>query len=385
MGRTLARIGVAVSALAVMSLVSSCDSASSTSTEAEAEATKAVPVAVHQPYIEDAVRVLTANGSIVADRQVTIYSSVAGRVVERNVDLASSVRDSQIIITVDHSALDLTVAQTRAALAAAEQQAANLATELARVQRLYNEGGSSQQQYDAIRTQKTSADEGVKQARAAFQQAVVRRNEADIRAPFDGVIGRLFVEVGDMVGPGVPIAVVVDLTPLIGKVQIPERDLGLIYSKQPATLTVAAYPGAVFHGAVRRISPIIDPVTRMAEVEVLLPNEDRRLKPGMFARVNIEVDRRPHALMLPSDAVLQESRLRAGDVSGNVERTYYVFVKQGNKAVRRAVDLGYTTGDRVEIRSGVSAGDSVVVQGQHLVQDGQLVVLSSAPTAGGVR
>lgn len=362
------------------SVLSACNRADSSATDAVAD--RAIPVLAQNPFRGDAVRVLTTNGDIAADRQVTVFSSVAGRVVERTVNLASAVRDSQIIITVDHSGLDLAVEQVRAALSAAEQSAANLATELVRVQRLLAERGTSQQQLDAIRTQKIGAEKGVEQARAALDQAIVRRNEADIRAPFSGVIGKIFVEVGDMVGPGVPVAIVVDLDPLIAKVQIPERDLGAIYPNQPATLTVAAYGDALFRGTVRRISPIIDPMSRMGEVEVHLPNREGNLKPGMFARVNIEVDRRPDALLLPSDAVLRESRYSSGESSGaSIERVYYVFVKDGSRAVRRSVELGYTTGDKVEIRSGLTAQDSVIVRGHHIVQDGQQIELASDRTA----
>jgi multidrug efflux pump subunit AcrA (membrane-fusion protein) len=303
-------------------------------------ADRAIPVVAGSPFRADAVRVLTANGDIAADRQVTVFSAVPGRVVERTVNLASAVRDSQIIITVDHSALDLAVDQTRAALSGAQESAANLATELVRVQRLFAERGTSQQQLDAIRTQKNAADRG----------------------------------------PGVPVAVVVDLDPLIARVQIPERDLGAIYSSQPTTLTVAAYGDAVFQGKVRRISPVIDPMTRMAEVEILLSNPEGRLLPGMFARLSIEVDRRRGALMVPSDAVLQESRLSAESIGG-AERVHYMFVKRGDRAVRRNVTLGYVTGDKVEIRSGIAATDSIIVRGHNLLQDGQAVVVPSSQPA----
>jgi RND family efflux transporter MFP subunit len=373
-------VGTTLLSLAAMSLLSACGSANSGATEAEAKRERVVPVIAQNPYREDAVRVLSANGDVAADRQVTVFSAVAGRIVERNVNLASSVRDSQIIITVDHSALDLAVEQVRAGLAAAEQNAANLGSELVRVQRLYAERGTSQQQLDAVRTQKIAADKVVEQTRASLDQTIVRRNEADIRAPFNGVIGKIFVEVGDMVGPGVPVAIVVAPAPLIAKVQIPERDLGAVYPNQSVTLTVAAYGDSAFRGTVRRISPVIDPMTRMAEVEALLPNTDRKLKPGMFATVSIEVDRRKGALMVPSDAVLQETRLNAESIGG-AERVYYMFVKNGDRAVRRNVTLGYTTGYKVEIRSGITATDSIIVRGHNLLQDGQAVTVPSSQPA----
>ncbi|HOM58183.1 MAG TPA: efflux RND transporter periplasmic adaptor subunit, partial [Candidatus Latescibacteria bacterium] len=105
----------------------------------------------------------------------------------------------------------------------------------------------------------------------------------------------------------------------------------------------------------------------------LLPNRDQRLKAGMYARVEIEADRRPNALMVPSNAVLQEASLVAGSTVSNITRTYYLFVAEGERAVRRNVTLGYTTGDRVEITSGIRPDDKIIVQGHSFLQNGQRV------------
>lgn len=332
-----------------------------------------VKVAVEMPLIADAVRVVRVNGGISADRQVTVFSTIPGRVVSRRADLGGAVSKDQVIVVVDHSQLDMAVRQARSAVTAAEDQVRNITSEFERVERLFGERGASQQQFDAVRTQKLAAEEGLVQARTGLEQAQRTREEADVRAPFAGVIGRIHVEVGDMVGPGVPIAVVVDPGLLIANVQIPERDIGLVAAGQPALVSVAAYPGEWFEGSVRRVSPILDVGTRMGEVEILLPNDHGRLKPGMFATIEIEVDRHEQVLMLPSDAVVQQTLIGEGFLSGNVAREYHVFVKRGDRAVRVPVDLGYTTGDRVEVSGGISASDSVVVMGQHLLEDGRLI------------
>ncbi len=330
-------------------------------------------VAVELPQIAAAVRTVRVNGGITADRQVTVFSTVAGRVVARQVELGAAVAEGQIIVVVDHAALDLAVSQARSAVATAEEQVRNLTAEYGRVARLHAENGASQQQYDAIRTQKLAAEEGLAQARIGLDQALRARREADVRAPFRGLIGRIHVEVGDMVGPGVPVAVVVNPRPLVARVQVPERDIGLVAIGQQVAVAVAAYPDEAFAGTVRRISPMLDPATRMGEVEVLLPNTDERLRSGMFATVEIEVDRHQDVLTVPSDAVVQETRLGAGYLSGEVTRAYHLFLVRGGRAARVPVELGYTAGSRVEIAAGLAAGDSVIVMGQHLLQDGRPV------------
>ena len=375
-------ISSAVLALSAVPLLTGCGDDEAKAQQEAGAASKPVLVSVRRPDVADAVRNLTVNGDIRADRQVTLFSQVPGRVVERPVAMGDAVRSGQMIVVVDYSQLDLSVARARSALATAREQAANVATELERVERLYRAGGASQQQYDAVRTQRKAADEAVTQTQAAVEQATIQRGEADIKAPFAALVGRLDVEVGDIVGPGVPVAVMVDPDPLIGGVHIPERDLGLVHLGQPVGVEVAAYPGRTFAGTVRQISPIIDQRTRMGEVEVLLPNESRLLKPGMFAAVSIEVDRHRDAIMVPSDALIRESRISEAAVSG-YERVYHVYVNRGGKAVKAPVELGYTTGSEVEILSGIGAEDSIIVRGQNLVRDGQAVQVSApAPDEG---
>lgn len=374
-GTPLRRVGT-VAALAALGLAAGCSGNQSADTQAGAR--DVVSVAVSKPYLGDAVRVLTLEGDLRANQEATLFATSSGRIVERPVDLGDPVRAGQVIAVVDHSQLDPAVDQARAALAASQAQAANLATELTRIEQLYRAGGASQQQFDAARTQKAAADEAVRQARAMLDQATVRRSDAAVRAPFAGVVGKLMLEVGDMAGPGAPVAVIVAPKPLIGAVRVPERDLGMVRIGQSVTVTVASYPGVAFKGTVRRISPMIDTATRMAEVEILLPNNDLRLKSGMFASVSIELDRRRGALMLPSDAVLQESRMSEQNALDEVQRAYHVFVKQGSTASRREVTLGYVTGQRVEIRSGIGAQDSIIVEGQHLLQDGQRIEVKAS-------
>jgi RND family efflux transporter MFP subunit len=342
-----------------------------------------VLVEVGTPILDDAVRVLSLNGEIRADRRVTLISQVSGRLISRPVELGDEVSKGQVIAVVDYAQLDLSVRQARAAVASAEEQSANLTSELERLERLFAAGGASQQQLDQIRTQERAAREGVNQARAALEQAVIMRREAELRAPFSGVIGQVMVNVGDMIAPSVPVAVIVDRDPLIGAVKVPERDLGFVSVGQPVTIQVAAFPERQFNGEVLRISPIIDAVTRMVDVEVEIPNRDLLLKPGMFATLNIEIGRHLNTIMAPSDAVLQESRIAALSTGSDFERVYYVYVVENGRAVRRNVEIGFTTGERVEIVSGVSADDTLVVRGHHLLQNGQPVSISEPSTNGG--
>jgi RND family efflux transporter MFP subunit len=368
-------------ALSVGVFVAGCGSSSDGVSDGNGALTAQL-VQVGAPVVRDAVRILTVNGDIRSERRVTLTPQVSGRLVARPVNLGDTVRSGGIIASVDHEQIDLAVAQARAAHSSATEQAENLQAELDRAQQLYDAGGASRQHLDQIRTQTRAAAEGVNQAQAALDQALINRREANVRAPFDGVVGRLMVETGDMVSPGVPVAIFVALDPLKAVVRIPERDLALISAGQPVELIVAAYPDETFSGTVQRISPLVDEMTRMVEVEIRVPNTDHRLKPGMFATTSIEVGRHENAVMIPSDALLQESRLDRESLSGAFERIYYVFLSEDGRAVRRNVEIGYMERDEVEIRTGISARDTIITRGHHLVRDGQPIEIASPDEIG---
>jgi RND family efflux transporter MFP subunit len=380
--RTSVILGL-ISAAAVFGVSAGCGGADGATAEGNDNELPTVLVEVDAPIVEDAVRVLSLNGEIRADRHVTLISQVSGRLISRPVEMGDEVSKGQVIAIVDYAQLDLSVRQARAAFSSAEEQSANLTSELERLERLYAAGGASQQQLDQVRTQERAAREGVNQARAALEQAQIMRREAEIRAPFSGMIGPVMVNVGDMIAPQVPIAVVVDTENLIGAVRVPERDLGLVSVGQPVTVKVAAFPDREFAGEVLRISPIIDAATRMVDVEVKIHNRDKLLKSGMFATLNIEIGRHPNTMMVPSNAVLRESRIAALSTGSDFERVYYVYVVEDGHAVRRNVEIGYTTGENIEIVSGITPNDTLVTTGHHLLQDGQPVSIVSTEANGG--
>lgn len=373
-------VGIAVALV----MLASC--AKNKNPDTSAENNNSLPtvlVEVSAPIIDDAVRVLTLNGDIRADRQVVLISQVSGRLITRPVEMGDTVRKGQLIAVVDYSQLDLAVKQARAAVASAEEQSANLTTELERIEQLYEAGGASKQQLDQIRTHERAAREGVNQARAALEQATIMRREAEIRAPFDGVVGQVMVNVGDMIAPSVPIAIIVERDLLIGAVKIPERDLQFIAIGQPVSVRVAAYPGQEFQGKIHRISPILDPITRMVDVEAAIENTEHLLKPGMFASLGIEVARHPNMIMAPSDAILQESRIAALTSGSDFDRVYYVYVVENNVAIRKNVKIGFNYAGRVEVLDGITPEDTLITRGHHLLQNGQPVTISSPETNGG--
>ena len=197
------------------------------------------------------------------------------------------------------------------------------------------------------------ADLGIRQAEAVVQQARLQVDYATIRAPFDGIVAELYIYPGSMVGPTVPVASVIS-SELEAPVNVGEGQIGQLSPGQNAALAVRAFPGQSFPALVTSVAPAADASTHTFVVKVTPADPKGQLRSGMYADVSILAQERPQALLAPRRAVTE--------VDG--QQTVYVVV--GGRAEPRAVTTGLAPkgADSIEILSGVSAGEEVVVAGQ---------------------
>jgi membrane fusion protein (multidrug efflux system) len=186
--------------------------------------------------------------------------------------------------------------------------------------------------------------------------------DASVRAPFAGFVARRQVSRGEFVQMGQSLFELVALDPIEVEFHVAERDSARVAPDQSVTLTVEPYPGESFQGAVTVVSPTIDAKTRTLRVEAQLANPDGRLRPGLFARVDLGVALRKGLLMVPEEAVLQRAD---GEV---VFRT-----RDGTRVERVVVTTGIHSDGLVEIASGLGANDVVVTRGQAGLVDGAVV------------
>lgn len=192
--------------------------------------------------------------------------------------------------------------------------------------------------------------------------------EATIRAPIEGVVTRRHIKVGHTLNQNGAAFEMKRLRNIEAILNVPEREIPRIRPGQPARVEVDALPDAPLTGRVARVAPEVDADSGTFRVTVSLANEDGRLKPGMFARVDVRVDRREDALLAPLDAVLT---LR--DQSS-------LFVVADGVAARRQVTTGYVSDGNIEIVDGVEAGEAVVASGQEGLRDGTPVRVVVART-----
>ena len=186
--------------------------------------------------------------------------------------------------------------------------------------------------------------------------------KAPIESPIDGIVGRIYVDVGTNVTPQIPVALVVNMDTVKIKIDVAEMDLPKIKAGQTAKVLVDAYPEEIFEGRVEQVSPVVDVISRTAPIEIEVPNVQHWLKPGMFARVKICVRDKEKILIIPRDAVIKE------------DSSSYVFVVKENDMVsRQKIEIGLVEDNSYEVIAGLNDGDLVVTMGNLRLKEGDVI------------
>lgn len=310
----------------------------------------AVTSTVVQPQaIHDSVQAL---GTAQADESVTITAKVSDVVSRLAFDSGQRVRAGQLLADMNSRAQQADVAAAEAALRDAAQQLRR-GEELAR-QQLIARG-----QLDTLRANRDAAAAAVQAKRASVA-------DRTITAPFAGVLGLRQVSLGALVSPGTVITTLDDDRTIKLDFTLPEAALSAVAVGQDIDATSDAWPGMTFDGRIGSIDSRVDPDTRAVKVRAELPNPDGRLRPGMLLRVQVRLPTR-QALVLPELAVQQEAEQSS------------VFRIAGDTARQVPVRLGTRQDGKVEVLSGLKAGDRVVVEGTVKLHDGSRVVEAGAP------
>jgi RND family efflux transporter MFP subunit len=335
-----------------------------------------------------------------------------------NVQLGDPVRKGQTIAKVEDREIQEQVRQAEAAYKVGEatirQREADLKlaqVNLERNRSLLERQLLPKQTFDDTEARHQAANAQLDLAHAQFDQARARLEELKINlgntviaSPVDGFIGKRFLDPGATVSPNVPVASVVDIRTVRMVANLVEKDLKRVTVGTQAAVEVDAYPGEQFRGRVGRVAPVFDPATRTAEMEIEVPNPGYRLKPGMYARVQLTVSVRPDAVAVPNNALVNvggkpgvfvavaaerpgagqpDARPQGtgGEKSGAKEPAPGASSGQGGGAALTAkflpVEVGIHDGDNVEIVSGIKDGTRVITVGAGALKDGDRVVAAN--------
>jgi RND family efflux transporter MFP subunit len=311
-------------------------------------------------------RVLTASGSVSPWEEVPVGAETGGLVATAvYVDEGAYVRQGQPLVQLNDSVLRAQVRQQEAQVATARANLARDEAALARAQELKERGYLSQASLDTATANQRAAAAALQSAEAALSEQRTRLSQTVIRAPVSGRIISRSVTRGQIVQAGTELFRMVRDGRLELDAQVPEADLPLVRAGQTATI-VSEEAGSVV-GTVRIVTPEVDPQTRLGVARVALP-ENAALRPGMFARAEINVGAQP-AFVVPSSSIVYREG-KAG-----------VYVIGANDAVAfRAVSTGTRQGDDLAV-TGLRAGERVVVSGAGFLGDGDRVTVGTARPA----
>jgi RND family efflux transporter MFP subunit len=348
---------------------SGCTRSDSSNSEAEEK----IPVEVTTVQLGDVVQSLSYNGDIKAEYEVKVFSKIPDRIEKFFVDESDIVKKGAPIAKILATTIEQGVRQAEAILIAAQAQAANLRVEYDRALRLSKENAMSQQQFDAIKTQYESVQAQVEQAQAALASAKSQLNDALVTAPITGIVGKRYYDAGDMANPADPLVTIVQMDRVKIEFDATEVDLGRLSVGQPAAIAVKAYPDQLFTGKVDKISPVLDPTTRMAEVDVIVDNRDRKLMPGMYAQVEVTTGTISNVMVVPRYAAIENTTMESVNGDDQVVKNYFVFVVDSNTAVQKKLDVSYVNHKSLAVKSGIKVGDQLVTEGQNNLRDGMPV------------
>ena len=298
---------------------------------------------------------VTAVGTLRADEAVVVRPEIAGRIATLHFREGQTVRQGEALVTLDQDEYKAQLASSAAQLALEESS-------FRRLQDLDRNKLTSQQNLDEARARLDAA-------RAQHELGRVRLDKTVIRAPFDGTVGLRVVSPGAYVKAGDDIARLESLGSMKLDFRVPETYLGRLASGQTLTVRVDAWPDQPFEGTIYAIEPGVDEETRTVLLRARLPNKGNKLRPGLFARVHLVLERRDNSLVVPEQALVPVG-----------QHTFVYRVVDGKVAMVR-VTAGLRRPGQVEMVEGVNIGDVIVTDGQLKLREGAAVTVVPPPGA----
>lgn len=322
---------------------------------ASAAARAKVAVRTHLVTPAPFERELVAVGSLRADESVTVASEIAGRLVRIGFSEGRPVKAGTVLFELDDSIYRAEVEQARANLVLSRRSAERAEELFAR--KLI----SAQDRDQAVATLQVNE--------AALQLAEARLSKTRITAPFDGIGGLRLVSPGTYVAAGQPLTMLEAITRMKLDFSLPELALSALAVGQRLQVEIDALPGERFEGEVYAIDPRVSDQTRSIGVRAHVSNDAGRLRPGLFARVRLAVERQADAILIPEEAILPRG-----------EQLFVYVIKDGSARLRE-VKVGERQPGRAQIVSGLRPGEAVAVSGlQRLSDDSAVTVEHPVPT-----
>jgi RND family efflux transporter MFP subunit len=332
----------------------------------------------------DMVDHITVVGNLIGEATVDVVPRVAGRLQAVPVKLGDRVAKGQLVAKMEDNDVREQVNQAEANLSvnranvqARENDLKVSQNSLARLQRSFDSGLVSKQNLEDAEARVNTATSQLEVSKAQVSQTQARLDELKITlsntnvvSPVDGFVSKRNLDPGAFAGANTIILAVVDIGTVRLVANLVEKDFKRVQAGVDAVVEVDAFPGESFHGKVSRVAPAFDPATRTAAMEIEVPNPGFRLKPGMYARVQLTADRRSNALTVPRAAIV------------DLENRHGVFTVDTDTARFKDVKTGMSDGEWVEVVDGLDEGQKVVTTGALALRDGDKITLAGRGRGG---
>lgn len=332
-----------------------------------------IPVKVEKAEKKTLYNTTTFTGLVYPEKDIMVVPKIFGNVSKVNIEVGSEVKKGDILFTIDRSDLEKQVEQAKAALDTAKvnyeltkEKIENAKINFERTKKLYEEGAVSKSQFE--QAQLAASDKSLEivktqldQAELAYNQALDALKDAYVKSPIDGIVSSLNVEEGEMVTNTQPAVTIIDIDKVYVQISVTEDMINSMHIGQEVSVKIPSATKENLIGKISAISPSSDSRTQLYPVKIYIENKEHKIKPGMFAEIEINTDVKEDCVTVESQAVLYKN-------GKNV-----LYVVENGKAVEKEVTLGIDTGVFVEIVEGIKEGEDVIVQGQSYVENGTSV------------
>lgn len=341
-------------AFACVFLLSACQQGNEVEEEpSEEDETPPIPVETSAPVRGDIFATYTGTAPIEAFAEADVIAKVDGEVRELHVEEGDLVDKDQVLATLDGDRLRLELSESQARLKKMQR-------DFQRNQELQEKGLISEGDFEKIRYDMEALE-------ASYNLASLELDYTQIRAPIKGVVSERYLKLGNTIKTGDPVFRVTSFDPLVAYMFVPEREFRQIAAGQPVLIEIDALAGPPVAASVTRISPVVDPETGTFKITIEMGSDNQRIKPGMFGRMSIVYDRHDDVLQIPRSAIIET----ANETS--------VFVVEDEVGIRKPIETGFSSNGMVEIKSGLTDGESVITVGHvGLKNEASVVVINAA-------
>ena len=335
----------------------SCGSSNETDSKAVVDTTPTV--AVEQVTRRDVPQEVVYTTTIQAFAKNNIAPQSVNRIAKINVEVGDYVTKGQELAKMDQVQLQ----QAEIQMQQTKLQMQNNEVEYGRLKGLYDAGGLSKSDLDAIELAYNASKLSYNVAKKSYDNLL---ENSVLLSPINGVVTARNYDIGDMYAMSAPIFTVEQISPVKLLVGVSESDYTKVHKGDAVTITADALPGQEFQGEINRIYPTVDPATRTFTVEVKVANADKALRPGMFARATVTFGVN-NSIIIPDVAVVKQQ--------GSGERFVYVLEEDGTVSYTKVV-LGRRLGSEYEVIEGLEDGAKVVTGGQIRLKNGVKVIVN---------